>query len=651
MKSFFGHSLCLLGGLAMAAGVATPLRAQEPAPAAAQARAGRPAPVEPPLPPEARELKDESGNTIVHYIAEVPKNIAPAGTTDPAKQVGVIFCLQEHGTPLGNDLFPCRQSLWRQGLSDQFILLATAPKTAKFSLEDHLPIVKLLEWAEKTYPVNPRRVYMYGKGEGSKTSIEFMLLHPNLVTASVTYSWGAWRMPSELTQSLDYANSAPEIYLTLGRRDLENHLSCVRDTYPRLLAKGYHIIYREFDELGDRTYHPVSNDDGLAWATRMRNKNIPPSAAEMKLLAAFRNTPPAPVDGYYPTLALVGGSQAGEVIQKLLNSSDAKVRRAAAETCRHAIFSAATTEALAKKVSDPSDEVRHEVFRALAMYANWRYDAAQEALINVATNLNANPQDRLDAADGLDFAIKLQVNGFRQDPRLFRALVSLLQDKFEPVRSVANGALAPLYTPSGTGAQRRRTPEGGWDKFLADITEKQNGYMNEYAVCGFGKSGEAAASYPGNRGSHEPADLFCEGGAARLGYNLATGQPVKKDLAAAFQTTLKAAEQGYAPAATWVGLMYADGIGVQQSYDEAGKWWVKAAEGGDMVAARTAWNLYRNGEGVDRNPAISNQWAKVIGEPVQVPRNRPQTAGAPAAPAQGGQIQPRPAQGQQAPQQ
>jgi hypothetical protein len=68
-------------------------------------------------------------------------------------------------------------------------------------------------------------------------------------------------------------------------------------------------------------------------------------------------------------------------------------------------------------------------------------------------------------------------------------------------------------------------------------------------------------------------------------------------------------------------MMYADGKGVQQNYAEAGKWWIKAAEGGDLTAARFAWNLYRNGEGVDRNPTISNQWAKVIGEPVQVPRS------------------------------
>jgi hypothetical protein len=83
---------------------------------------------------------------------------------------------------------------------------------------------------------------------------------------------------------------------------------------------------------------------------------------------------------------------------------------------------------------------------------------------------------------------------------------------------------------------------------------------------------------------------------------------------------LKAAEQGDTKAQAATAMSYANGKGVQQNYAEAGKWWIKAAEGGDIAAARHAWNLYRNGEGVERNPAIANQWAKVIGEPVQVPR-------------------------------
>ena len=162
------------------------------------------------------------------------------------------MCFQEHDNPTGNDLFPVRESLWRQGIIDHYILLAAAPQGRKFGPQDHEPLEKLIAWAKKTYPINPRRVYMYGKGEGAKISAEFMMTHPNIVTAAIMYSWGAWLMPSELQEPLDFVNSAPEIYLTLGRRDLDNHLSCVRDAYTRLKAKGYHIIYREFDELGDR---------------------------------------------------------------------------------------------------------------------------------------------------------------------------------------------------------------------------------------------------------------------------------------------------------------------------------------------------------------------------------------------------------------
>ena len=157
---------------------------------------------------------------------------------DPAKQVGLILCSQEHDTPTGNDLFPVRQSLLRQGLLDHYVLLAPAPQGRKFGPDDHQPIEKLIAWAKKTYPINPRRVYMYGKGEGSKISMEFMMTHPNIVTAAIGYSWGAWLMPSELKEPLDFVNSAPEIYLTLGRRDLANHLSCVRDAYSATAGKG-----------------------------------------------------------------------------------------------------------------------------------------------------------------------------------------------------------------------------------------------------------------------------------------------------------------------------------------------------------------------------------------------------------------------------
>ena len=381
---------------------------------------------------EENDLKDETGKVIVHYFVEAPANVAPAGTTDPAKQVGVIVCLQEHTEAPAADIYPVRMSLKRLGLSDSYVLLAVKAQAAGGGLgaADIEPIKKLVAWAQKTYPVNPRRIYAFGKGSGGSMAGQLSTLHSDLFTASISYSWGWTNMISELDKPIDMVNSAPELYLVLGMRDFTHHITTVRNTYELVRAKGYHVIYREFEELGDRAYHHPSNDDALRWATRLRNKTIPPSAEEMNLLKAFSGgKPPAPVSGYYPSLALVGGAPAGEVLQKLFQSSDANVRLAAAETCNHGIYSEATTAALTKLLGDPSPQVRNAALRATASYANWRYQPAQQALIQRATDKSLDMDARLDAADALGQAVKLQAAGVPQDPPMFRALVSPAQRK------------------------------------------------------------------------------------------------------------------------------------------------------------------------------------------------------------------------------
>ncbi|HEV8040472.1 MAG TPA: hypothetical protein VGP62_16505 [Bryobacteraceae bacterium] len=543
------------------------------------------------------ELKDETGNTIVRYIVDAPANVAPAGTTDPARQVGVIFCFQEHTSPPGAGIFPVRESLKRLGLSDGYVLLAIRAQSPRGGLgpADHVPIQKLLEWAQKTYPVNPRRIYMYGKGAGGYVAGEFTMLHPDLITASISYSWGWWTMPSELDKPIDAVNSAPEFYMVLGMRDFTHHITTVRDTYERVKAKGYHVIYREFEELGERSYHPTSNDDAIGWATRLRNKNISPSPEELKLLAAFaKATPPAPNAGYYPSLALVGGAPAGAVLEKLFVSSDAGVRAAAAETCNHGIFSEATTAALGKLLADSSPQIRNAALRALASYANWRSAAAQRILIQRATDQRFDVDARLDAADGLAQAVKLQAPGVQQDPPMFRALVSLTSDKNEPLQAVALLALAPIRRYIVGGADEGQfPPEEGWEKWLEKITAQQAGDLTYYSVCGPAGSIHTGA---------EPVDLFCAGGAL-----------VNKNPAQAFQSTFEAAQRGYVPAEELVGMMYAIGKGVQQDYHEAGKWFLSAAEAGNTRAAINYVGALRSNMGnLRRDPELTARWAKFL---------------------------------------
>lgn len=508
------------------------------------------------------ELKDEAGKVIVRYAVEAPVGVGAAGTTDPTKQVGLFICSPEHDRPTGDELLPVRESLRRLGLSDGFVLVGVHPRQQKFGPMDHEPIRKLIAWAKKTYPINPRRIYMYGKGEGAKISGEFGTTNPNLITAAITYSWGWWMMPSELKRLINEQTDGPEYYMVLGMRDLATHINTVRDTYSRMQMKGYHTIYREFDDLGARTYHPVSNDDAIAWATRLRNKTIPPSSEEMKLLRQ-----PVMVAGHYPALELVGGSAAGTVVRKLLDSKDAAIRAAAAETCARAIFDEATLAALAKKLSDPVAKVRRTAISALAVNAQWRSAVSQRALIAAALNTEpgADQDDRVSATDGLCQAVRLQLKGVRQDPPVFNALVALLSDKNEQLRTMAANFLAPIRDGDfrgDAGRPERKMPEGGWQKWLDDITAKNAGYLKDYEVCASGS------------GSNEAIDLFCKGRSAKP--------------AETFQSTLKAAEMGYVPAQAAVAMMYANGKGVQQNYAEANNWWKKAAEGKHPLAVVNA---------------------------------------------------------------
>src|ERR1700720_1152997 len=78
------------------------------------------------------ELKDAGGKTIIRYVVEVPENIAPAESKDPARQVGLILCSAEHDRPTGDEILPVREALRRRGLSGRYVLLPGRSQTQKF---------------------------------------------------------------------------------------------------------------------------------------------------------------------------------------------------------------------------------------------------------------------------------------------------------------------------------------------------------------------------------------------------------------------------------------------------------------------------------------------------------------------------------------
>lgn len=484
------------------------------------------------LTPPEQELKDGAGRTVIRYAVAAPAGLAPAGTGDPRRQVGLFLCFPEHDRPTGDEMLPVRAALERLGLAEQFVVVGAHPQERKFGVADHEPVKRLLEWAKKTYPINPRRVYLYGKGEGGKIAGQMAMSFPDLYAASISYSWTWWLMPSHV-QPFDAEREGPGIYMVLGLRDLAHHLTNVRDGYSRVQAKGYPVIYREVPDLGERTYHPVTNDDAVGWAVAQRNKRLPLSAGERALLEK----------GTGAGLALVGGAAAGAVVKRRLTPE--AVRVCGQTNCGE--------EALAAIGSLPATP---ETVRVLAVNANWRSQAAQAALIRMARG--AGPYREL-AVDGLITAMRLQIPGVQQDAAVFAALVGLLQDPDEELRTMVNNALATMRDRDfrgDLGRKQNREPEGGWERWLAEMTAKAAGYG--------------------------PLGSFAE--------------------------TRAAAEGGDVGAAARLGMLYVVGNGTEQNFGEAERWLKKAAEGGHRMAARNLSMLYTGAPGMGGKPELAKRW-------------------------------------------
>ncbi|HEY8024042.1 MAG TPA: energy transducer TonB [Burkholderiaceae bacterium] len=95
---------------------------------------------------------------------------------------------------------------------------------------------------------------------------------------------------------------------------------------------------------------------------------------------------------------------------------------------------------------------------------------------------------------------------------------------------------------------------------------------------------------------------------ASPGSELARREFDRGNYAAALQKTQPLADSGDAAAQSLLGLMYADGKGVDRDALQAYAWYWKAASGGNIEAQLALVAIYNEGRGVAADPAMANYW-------------------------------------------
>ena len=427
---------------------------------------------------EEADLKGAGGENI-HYAIEIPKAMPPASTADPAKQLGLFLCFHEHDGKAGDEIRTVAESLARLKRSDNAILIGVYQAAHGYTKQDHLHTVELVDWAKKTFAINPRRIYAFGRGEGATMAAEFALEHPEIVACAITYSWGFRAMPS----AKDPLRELPSLYVVLGQKDAATHISMVRDTYARAKPHGYQLIYREYENGGGSVNQPT-NDDAILWATASRNKILPASERErdlLKPLSAADAAHPVPASAaLFNNVLLVGGPQAGALLVPLLSSGKNDAARVMAiQVAEHAVVGEDALIAIAGQLTAKSASVRRAAITALGINVGWGSPAAKSALAGLLFgSKTAEIGDRMLAIAALGQGLTLQLTGHQQDVGLFRHLVELLDDPDVRIRSSAFALLQPIITSDyhpEAGKAGRAAMLAPWRKWVDEITAKEPG--------------------------------------------------------------------------------------------------------------------------------------------------------------------------------
>ena len=347
----------------------------------------------------------------------------------------------------------------RLGLTDQYVIVAGKSRGAGWTPADDEYELRLIAWLKETYPIDPRRVYIWGSSNGAAHVGRFGWQHQELFAAVTGYcgSYNFTQQPENLKGKMPpppmVAESKTEWYFVHGGDDNpQNSANAAKE----LKQKGYRTIFRKLDGYGhtdiwDGNGHPdkvlvdAVRDDWFSWMHSLRHKEIAPTKDERASLSAMAGKMKTEkADGIKPLLAEVsriGGAPGAKLVNAAMDSANADVRAAATATTEKTIYGREIVMELLKQLKDKSDEVKQAAYKGIAVASNFRYAEAQETLIRTARSKNTPAAERVLAIEGLGKTVKLMLPGNFEDRMVVWTLVLLLDDDDEKVRAAAFATL------------------------------------------------------------------------------------------------------------------------------------------------------------------------------------------------------------------
>ncbi len=382
----------------------------------------------------------------------------------------------------------------RLGLTEQYLIIAGKARGPGWTPADDEYVLRLIQWAKDTYPIDPRRVYEWGSSNGAAYVGRFGWHHQDLFAAVVGYcgSYNSFQDPPECYKAKPglpgpAAETKTEWYFVHGGNDNPENS---RKALDQLKQKGYRGIFRKLDGYGhtdiwDGQGHPdmklvdAVRDDWFLFMHALRHKEIAPSKDERTALAAM--PPKIKSDkAMVAEAARIGGGPAHRSIDSAFDSTDADVRVAAAASTEKTFYTKEMLAELVKLTKDKADEMRLAAFKGLGTASNYRHPEAQDALIRLARSKSLAVADRVAAVDGLGRTVKLMLPGNFEDKLVVWTLVMLLDDDEIKVREAAFASMKDWvketydYKPDLPTAERKASV-AKWKNWCAKVAGSLEG--------------------------------------------------------------------------------------------------------------------------------------------------------------------------------
>jgi dienelactone hydrolase len=418
------------------------------------------------------ELKDADGNLVMRYSLRAPSRASERGN-----DLGLLLCFHGAG---GNEQWladPMLNALQSQGEA-QIVVAALKSKGPNWSVEDEGNVLAFIDWAKRTYPIDPRRITIQGVSNGGWMVSHFGSRHPELVAGVVTLCGGnGFEAPAKRPSNA--AETGFEYYIVHGTADEDVNVKHGRNISATLRANGFRYVYRELPGVG----HDVWGDentrrDFAGWLTRIRHKTMPLPDTDRKALAEFSTRDEAErlllTEDGANTLVRIGGLPAEKILVRALRSKNPQVRAASAKLFSRTATMPGAAKLLSGLLTDKDIGVRTAVIASLLRAGDWNDQDALQALCRFAGTRSYSAGERLNVVRALTTSFTFRCSPGPDNQLIHELLVHLLDDEDISLRAVAIDTLPEVeparfaYDPAASPGERREAVQR-WRRWYTEL--------------------------------------------------------------------------------------------------------------------------------------------------------------------------------------